>query len=205
MATSIVICADAHLAELQIQRAHILLHYSLPTSWTLFNYRYATLIGNYPIFNEERSSSSNIQRRNMSVILLDEENNKQLPRLVDFMQKHQQQVHPKIMAVAKNIRQGMEKRRQRKGVPLCEQVLEFGECDNRECTQRHCLSEKDVDNRHDLPESGEIHLSILKVSVLSIDCLVYQRSNNFTESSCFSCKGFFSHFLCGTYFTTQID
>lgn len=165
MATSIVICADDHLAELQIQRAHILLQYSLPMSWTLFNYRYATLIGNYPIFNEERDALFDISRKTMSVILLDEENNKQLPRLVDFMQKHHQQVHPKIMAAAKNIRLGMEKRRQRKCVPLCEQVLEFGECDNRECQQRHCLSEMDVDNRHDLPQNGEIRLYILKVSI----------------------------------------
>lgn len=78
IARSVVICADEHLAELQIQRAHILIQYNLPKSWTMFNRRYSTLIENYPVFNEKREE----HQHSLSVILLDEEDNIKLPRIM---------------------------------------------------------------------------------------------------------------------------
>lgn len=96
-------------------------------------------------------------------MFLDEENNKQLPRLVDFMKKHNQIVDSRIVTLTKNILLQREKYLQRKGVALCDQVLDFGECIRRECKQRHSLSREDVNDIHNLPQNGIISLYILKV------------------------------------------
>lgn len=161
-----MICSDAHLAELCVRKTHNLIHYTLATSWTSFVYRFSTLIQNYSVFNEQCSDS--FDQKTLSVVFLDEDNNTQLPRLVNFMQKHNQNVDPQIVAVANYIRLEMEKDRQRKGVALCEQVLEFGECDYRHCKYRHTLCPKDIYNVLCLPLEGEIEICILKVCFLHI-------------------------------------
>lgn len=149
------------MPELRIQKAQILIHYALPSSWTLFNYRFSTLIGNYSLFNQYCKDTLNLHSK--SVVFLDEENNKQLPRLVDFMRKHNQIVDSRIVTLTKNILLQREKYLQRKGVALCDQVLDFGECIRRECKQRHSLSREDVNDIHNLPQNGIISLYILKV------------------------------------------
>lgn len=96
------------------------------------------------------------------MILLDENNNMQLPRLVDFMHKHNQSVKEEIQAVSKRLL--IMREEQRIMNVLCPQILEFGECDESRCDYRHELTRFDVVKRSDnIPSTGEIRLHVLKV------------------------------------------
>ncbi|XP_075157458.1 uncharacterized protein LOC142230710 [Haematobia irritans] len=174
VSSQILICTDARFPELQIQNVHNLIHYSLPTSWTQFTTRFSSLSQTYDNFvckNFEQSpivatTSSPLVHANpaYSMILLDEENSLQLPRLVDFMRKHNQTIHPDILAVSKRVLVAREEMRICQGALVCPQLLEFGECDESRCDKRHELTRFDmIGENDDIPCSGEMRILILKV------------------------------------------
>lgn len=85
----ILICSDMELRQLNISNAQILIHYSLPSSWSKFCFRFSTLMGFYKDYvklNFEVESCDSKPAR--SLILLDEQNNVQLPKLIKFMTDH---------------------------------------------------------------------------------------------------------------------
>ncbi|KAM7346644.1 uncharacterized protein ACRADG_006487 isoform 2-T2 [Cochliomyia hominivorax] len=169
LSSQILICTDARFCELKIQNANNLIHYSMPTSWTRFITRFSALANtykNYIIHNFEKipvSSTSIDNKQAYSMILLDENNNLQLPRLVEFMRKHNQKVHDEILAVSKRVQVTHEEQRIVNGALLCPQLMEFGECEGR-CDKRHELTLFDVIRKRDeIPCSGEIRLHVLQV------------------------------------------
>uniref|UniRef100_A0A1I8NZG2 RNA helicase n=1 Tax=Stomoxys calcitrans TaxID=35570 RepID=A0A1I8NZG2_STOCA len=179
VSSQILICTDARFPELQVQNVHNLIHYSMPTSWTQFTTRFSALAQTYDNFvckyiedthtstvNKPINSSSSLHVGTPahSMILLDEDNSLQLPRLVDFMRKHNQYVHPDILAVSKRVLVAREEMRICKGALLCPQLLEFGECDESRCDKRHELTRFDViGEKDDIPCEGEMRILILKV------------------------------------------
>lgn len=142
----------------------------MPTSWTRFTRRFSALANTYPNYVSQNfeqipiSTANTTNKHAHSMILLDENNSLQLPRLVEFMRKHNQTVHEEILAVSKRVLIMREEQRIFNGALLCPQLLEFGECDEARCDNRHELTRFDVVSKKDgIPCSGEIRLHVLKV------------------------------------------
>lgn len=142
----------------------------MPTSWTRFTKRFSALARTYKNFvahNFEeilQSTTTLNEHYTHSLILLDENNNIQLPRLVDFMTKHNQVVQREIVTVSKRVVTTIEEQRVLNGCQLCPQLLEFGECDEARCDNRHELTRFDMKIKNDdIPRAGEIRIHLLKV------------------------------------------
>ena len=141
----------------------------MPTSWTRFTTRFSALARTYKNhvshnFEDTLLSTSSNERYAHSMILLDENNNMQLPRLVDFMIKHNQVVQGEIVTVSKRVMTSIEEQKILNGCQLCPKLLEFGECDEARCDNRHELTRFDVKNeKDDIPYAGEIRIHLLKV------------------------------------------
>uniref|UniRef100_A0A1A9W0T4 Probable ATP-dependent RNA helicase spindle-E n=1 Tax=Glossina brevipalpis TaxID=37001 RepID=A0A1A9W0T4_9MUSC len=164
VSNQILVCTDDGLPELQIQNARHLIHYSMPNSWTQFTTRFAVLVKSYDNVLTDNFRCIQNSKKNRSLILLDEHNNLQLPRLVYFMHMHHQTVHPNIQAVTKRLLNTRETQRICKGVQLCSEVLEFGECEEPRCNKRHEITSLDVVSENDdIPMHGEIRIHILKL------------------------------------------
>ncbi|XP_061388957.1 uncharacterized protein LOC133324087 [Musca vetustissima] len=178
VSSQILVCTDARFPELKIQNVYNLIHYSMPTSWTQFTTRFSALAQTYdnfvskkfeeqppqPLIAATSPRSLDATSSAHSMILLDEDNSLQLPRLVDFLRKHNQSVHSDILAVSKRVLIEREESRLCKGILLCPQLLEFGECDDTRCDKRHELTRFDIiDDRDDIPSDGELRIHILKV------------------------------------------
>lgn len=85
----ILICSDTELRQLNISNAEILIHYSLPSSWSKFCFRFSTQLGFYEDLVKVNFDTKGLTGKPArSLILLDEENNTQLPKLIKFMDNH---------------------------------------------------------------------------------------------------------------------
>lgn len=167
---NIFVCTDGALVELQIRNVENLIHYSTPTSWTQFNARFSVLVESYDNLLADTFAkilpSAHSSNRICSLILLDDDNNLQLPRLVDFMRMHQQIVRPHIQAMANHLLLTLADARVCNGVQLCPDVLDFAECDEFFCNKRHEVTSLDVvTEKDDIPMDGEIRIHILKVKL----------------------------------------
>lgn len=80
----VLITTDYPLPDLKIDNAQNIIHYSLPRTWRQFSMRFASSFAYYDnSFNEETRKKSP-----RSIVMLDENNNEQLPRLIEFLQMH---------------------------------------------------------------------------------------------------------------------
>uniref|UniRef100_A0A1B0G377 RNA helicase n=1 Tax=Glossina morsitans morsitans TaxID=37546 RepID=A0A1B0G377_GLOMM len=168
ISNQILVCTDAGLLELRIRNAQYLIHYSMPPSWTQFTTRFSVLRESYDnlLVNNFEKIVDNVHhsKKVRSLILLDEDNNQQLPRLVHFMRMHNQNVHMNILAVVKSLLKERAEARIREGVDLCSDVLEFGECDELRCDKRHEITSLDVvTEKEGIPMNGELRIHILQV------------------------------------------
>ncbi|XP_053949152.1 uncharacterized protein LOC128857417 [Anastrepha ludens] len=168
MSSRILVCADSSFPELQIQNVSHVIHYSMPTSWTKFTARFSALAQTYENYVcKNFDMLTGLDRPTArSLILLDEENSIQLPRLMDFMKKHDQLklIHADILAVSKRVLVEREEARILQGTRMCPYVLEFGECDEPRCEFRHNLTRFDAASTKDnLPKAGDMRILILKV------------------------------------------
>ncbi|XP_017480966.1 PREDICTED: putative ATP-dependent RNA helicase TDRD12 isoform X2 [Rhagoletis zephyria] len=168
ISSRIVVCADSSFTDLRIQNVSYVIHYSMPTSWTKFTARFSALAqtyDNYVSKNFDLPTGSD-RPTARSLILLDEENSIQLPRLMDFMKRHDQLrlIHADILAVSKRVLIEREEGRILQGTRMCPYVLEFGECDEARCDFRHNLTRFDAVSKKDhIPTAGDIRILILKV------------------------------------------
>nr|XP_014101558.1 putative ATP-dependent RNA helicase TDRD12 [Bactrocera oleae] len=168
MSSRILVCADSSFPELQIQNVSHVIHYSMPTSWTKFTARFSALAQTYDNYvSKNFEIPTGVDRPTArSLILLDEENSIQLPRLMDFMKKHDQLkfIHADILAVSKRVLVEREEARILHGARMCPFVLEFGECDEARCEFRHNLTRFDAVVKKDrIPTNGDMRILILKV------------------------------------------
>uniref|UniRef100_W8AL25 RNA helicase n=1 Tax=Ceratitis capitata TaxID=7213 RepID=W8AL25_CERCA len=168
MSSRILVCADSSFPELQIQNVSHVIHYSMPTSWTKFTARFSALAQTYENYVSKNFEMPTGVDRPIarSLILLDEENSIQLPRLMDFMKKHDQLkfIHSDILTVSKRVLVEREETRILQGTRMCPYVLEFGECDEPRCEFRHNLTRFDaVAKKDNIPDAGDIRILVLKV------------------------------------------
>ncbi|XP_055532468.1 putative ATP-dependent RNA helicase SoYb [Wyeomyia smithii] len=159
----IMVCYDGVLPDLDINKVQHIIHFSLPKSWTMFARRFACSFGYYE--DPLREQANNGQHKPASsLILLDENNNEQLPKLVEFLRIHNQEVSEPIMKLTNNIRIQQEEKKLAIGNPIdfCSQVLDFGKCRITGCTKRHVFTTRDL-SLGILPSSGIVKLKIYNI------------------------------------------
>ncbi|XP_033160260.1 putative ATP-dependent RNA helicase BoYb [Drosophila mauritiana] len=153
----ILLCTD-NCPELDIRDAHTIIHHSMSRSWRNFKLRHLKISDN--LCNMVEPSANIVKRPLHSLVLLDDNNHRQLPRLVDFLQLHQE-VDYHLVEVAKRIRQELGKARNDQH-QLCDQILVLGKCYDPVCESRHHVSH--IDRRPDyLPASGDVKVQLVKV------------------------------------------
>uniref|UniRef100_A0A182WFB6 RNA helicase n=1 Tax=Anopheles minimus TaxID=112268 RepID=A0A182WFB6_9DIPT len=161
----VFVCSDEVLGDLKITKAQHIIHYSLPSTWSTFTRRYACSFEYYecPYLSCE---SKREKGKPSSLVLLNENNNQELPRLVDFLELHMPKVSEKLLTYAKRIRSIHESTKIAEGRAvsmLCTHVLGLGVCRNiRNCVYRHALTPDDLATAI-LPTSGKIKLKICHI------------------------------------------
>ncbi|XP_065084825.1 putative ATP-dependent RNA helicase SoYb [Ochlerotatus camptorhynchus] len=156
----VMICSDAVIPDLEISKAQHIIHFSLPSSWTMFTRRFACSFGYYrDPFHEDENE---LRKPASSMVVLDENNNEQLPKLVEFLKIHHHEVAEPIVKLANNIRIQQEEQKLAEGnhVDFCSQVLEFGKCRTAGCMKRHLFTTRDLSYGDVVPSSGIIKLKI---------------------------------------------
>ncbi|XP_052889256.1 putative ATP-dependent RNA helicase TDRD12 [Anopheles moucheti] len=161
----VFVCSDEVLGDLKITKAQHIIHYSLPSTWSTFTRRYACSFEYYesPYLSCE---SKEAKGKPSSLVLLNENNNQELPRLVDFLELHLSKVSEKLLNYAKRIRSIHESTRISDGRAvsmLCTHVLGLAVCRSiRNCVFRHALTPDDVATET-VPINGKIRLKICHV------------------------------------------
>lgn len=95
------------------------------------------------------------------MVYLDEMNNQQLPRLVDFLQKHQR-VDERIVLLARGIRDQLQCAKSNEPA-LCDLLLSLGQCIDTQCEQRHQLLPHDRQLPQHVPAQGDVKLQLVRV------------------------------------------
>ncbi|XP_016986933.1 putative ATP-dependent RNA helicase BoYb [Drosophila rhopaloa] len=153
----ILLCTD-NCPELIIRDAHTLIHHGMSISWSKFKMRHLMLSGN--LSNSLAAEVGPVKVSLHSLVLMDDSNHRELPRLVDFLQLHQE-VDPGVVALAKRIRQEMDKARSEQKT-LCSQILVLGKCYDSVCENRHHVTHSD--RRPDyIPASGDVKVKLVQV------------------------------------------
>lgn len=83
---SIMLTIDRCLLELvnKIKTVEILIHFSLPSNWSKFSRRFATMNNSFL-----KVVTGDTAERPATIVLLDERNAKEIPRLIDFVETRQ--------------------------------------------------------------------------------------------------------------------
>ncbi|KAH8354864.1 hypothetical protein KR084_012638, partial [Drosophila pseudotakahashii] len=153
----ILLCTD-NCPELVVRDAHTLIHYSMSQSWSKFKMRHLMVSDN--LCNSLAATVDPVKVPLHSLVLLDDNNQRELPRLVNFLQLHQE-VDPAVVAVAKRIRQEMAKAK-RDQSSLCSQILVLGKCYDPVCGDRHHVAHFDRPAGH-MPASGDVKVQLVQV------------------------------------------
>lgn len=80
---SLLLITDEILKSFNVDCVEILIHYSLPSTWTEFSRRFGACIGFYNSY--VRIEPFNSKNKPSTIVLLDEKNVQEIPRLIDFI------------------------------------------------------------------------------------------------------------------------
>ncbi|XP_030378075.1 putative ATP-dependent RNA helicase BoYb [Scaptodrosophila lebanonensis] len=156
---AVLICTGC-CPDINLRGVHTIIHYEVSESYSMFKERHLLFLHNcknplYPF--KSKTSGLSLQ----SVVLLDESNNEQLPRLVDFMRRHKYTLDECVVQLSNRIQN--EKQRKKDNEPaLCTHLMTHGVCDNVQCEWRHELREYD-NLPANLPNDGDIKVDIVRV------------------------------------------
>lgn len=131
----------------------------MPGTWSTFSKRFSAMSNHFEDFvaNTEESVRRTVP---YSLILLDESNNEQLPRLVEFMQEHGTPIDPILLRMVAILRGKIEENRLQNHVPFCTKMLLLGRCNTiNACPMRHTLIAADR-SRSMIPRSGHIKFDL---------------------------------------------
>ncbi|GAB0096442.1 hypothetical protein DMENIID0001_119520 [Sergentomyia squamirostris] len=159
----VILCTDACLIDINVHNIECLIHFSLPDKWSIFDRRFVVCFEYY----EDQVSGECRSKSPVSVtILLDQDNNVQLPKLVNFMKTRfgDVEIVPEILQCANVVLHRREEAKIGENIPLCSAMLEFGECKIRslDCGYRHVFDKSDAPSEL-LPKKGYVRLRILSV------------------------------------------
>ncbi|KAH8290662.1 hypothetical protein KR054_004816 [Drosophila jambulina] len=154
----ILLCTD-NCPELTIRHAHTLIHYGMSSTWSKFKMRHLAISGN--LNNRLSPAKRKSEAVSLhSLVLLDYENQKQLPRLVDFLKQHQK-VDANVDELVTKVRQDMEKESGNLNA-ICRQIMVKGSCFDPVCNERHHVT--DLDRCHaSVPTKGDVKVKLVRV------------------------------------------
>lgn len=152
----ILICCDGNLNHLNVTDAHHLVHYSLPHLFSMFCKRFSVLNDNYPSIFKTENESVKIK------VFLEDTNVEQLPKILNFIKRCTDNVPESLGKICENILHEKDAIKAKNLVPICCNLLEYGECpDFWNCQERHAVF-KDCDEPKDwMPKNGVITFNIL--------------------------------------------
>ncbi|KAL7741905.1 hypothetical protein ACLKA6_012119 [Drosophila palustris] len=165
--------------ELPIRNFELLVHYSLPSAWTKFSYRFHAIIdsiGNCLVPQDKK------QKDILSYVMLDENGSYELLRLAQFLKAHDIKLDKHIDQMVASCRRETDRNR-----VLCPQMLSRGECSQKLCNKRHFTIDEDFQRSNCemwQPETvvrcklikihNPVHFAVLAESYKSIDCESWQ-------------------------------
>ncbi|KRF77971.1 putative ATP-dependent RNA helicase SoYb isoform X2 [Drosophila virilis] len=114
--------------QLPVGNFELMVHYSLPESWSKFSYRFHAVSDNISNCLVPQNFKQNV----VSCVMLDESNSYELPRLVQFLDAHDIELGEHILQMVASCRQLTDQSRQ-----FCTQMLSSGECEQLYCSKRH--------------------------------------------------------------------
>ena len=79
----ILVAVDYVLHELKVNKIQFMIHYSLPDKWSCFCFRFSLFFQFF--FKQLHNVKNDNVNISKSIIILDEDDNKHIPKLIDFM------------------------------------------------------------------------------------------------------------------------
>ncbi|GLV41459.1 Brother of Yb [Carabus blaptoides fortunei] len=159
----VVVCTDDILStSLYLVDASIVIHYSLPSSWTQFAFRFSTCIDNYKSpFITTNAPTCKVH------IFVDESNSSQFVKMIQLLKRMGCNLTENILSLYEQYLNQLETAKINAGIELCKRIKMSGICRiGTNCTGRHMLStELDLENR--LPKSGIIKMKLLHVDAVT--------------------------------------
>ncbi|KAJ8919836.1 hypothetical protein NQ315_006365 [Exocentrus adspersus] len=158
---TVLVCTDFILnSMLTVTSASLLIHFSLPHSWTQFVKRFACLLENC----HSPLSTKNTHVKCQSVVLCDEECEAQMFKFFKFINSTElsSQLPDKVKNFSEELEKVSEEKKLKTRVGLCETLKLFGMCPTYYCPARHTLN-KDLDISDSLPQSGRVKFKIVNI------------------------------------------
>ena len=161
---SLIVVLDNVIPQITLNSVQYLYHFSLPSTWTMFSYRFTVSYDYYLKYLESTDETSDLVPR--TTILLDDDNLNEIPRLIEFMLTHRLAEIPKnIIELVEKICYEREriKRDCKSGsfATLCPNIFQFGECAKQgSCSYRHVFTLEDEAVPH-LPNTAQIKFQLV--------------------------------------------
>ncbi|XP_070491814.1 putative ATP-dependent RNA helicase TDRD12 [Chironomus tepperi] len=160
---TILLIHDSILTRKTIESIQILIHYSLPETWSAFSRRFALSLDYYKFYKDLPLKNKENQPR--AIINMDENNVNEIPRIINFLSDRRlvQQIPAHIQNEAQRIKNDIEKAKTDADnefiVPLCSNILKFASCSRNKCTLRHAFIPDDEPKF--IPLSGKIKFKLI--------------------------------------------
>ncbi|KAF5288060.1 hypothetical protein FQR65_LT12110 [Abscondita terminalis] len=146
--------------SINITNAVLLVHYSLPTTWTQFVDRFRCLIDNY--VSPLTKNISEEWTRCKVHIFVDESCSKQFPKIVQVMQRLGAVLPQNFQKYYENVLRNNEDAKIHAKTKMCNRLKLLGRCESVYCRSRHYLS-KNLDYVGNLPKNGVVKFKIVHV------------------------------------------
>ncbi|XP_034099476.2 putative ATP-dependent RNA helicase SoYb [Drosophila albomicans] len=131
--------ADQHSALLPIKNFGLLIHYSMPASWSKFSMRFHAIIDNIGNILAPQDECLDTT----SYMMLDESNTYELLRLAQFLTAHNIKLDEQMQQMVASCRQLTDQKR-----IFCHRMLNRGECVEKACNMRHFPVEGELQRGH---------------------------------------------------------
>ncbi|XP_057658542.1 putative ATP-dependent RNA helicase TDRD12 [Diorhabda carinulata] len=176
---SVLICSDFVLNTfLNITCAEVLIHYSLPSTWTKFIKRFICLLENC----KSPLVTKSVKYFAKTIIMYDGIRNEPLKKFLNYVASTDLKKHIPLtlQKYSENLKKAEEEEKLKEDICLCANLKLFGYCKKIECPQRHILN-SDSDVSQHFPKSGKIKfkiVNIIDVSVFTIKLLQHVDNDN---------------------------
>ncbi|XP_072937655.1 putative ATP-dependent RNA helicase TDRD12 [Epargyreus clarus] len=156
MMAPVLICCDSNLYHMNVLDANYLVQYSMPSLFSTFCRRFATLNESYP-------SIFKTNDRDIKILILLEENNvEQFPKIINFVKRCSANVPDYIDGICQTVLVEKDARKAENFAPLCNNLLTLGYCmDLYNCRSRHTVHKSFDKPKHWVPTSGVVTFEIL--------------------------------------------
>ncbi|KAH1014972.1 putative ATP-dependent RNA helicase TDRD12 [Dendroctonus ponderosae] len=157
---SVLLCTDDIYNIITITNAHMLIHFSLPYSWSQFIRRFSCLLENIqsPLDTKERKIEIS------SFVLIDENCEARMSKFRNFIKIAglEKALPEEIQAYFQGLENQEQNNRADRNLELCGTIKLFGKCESLHCKNRHVLR-KDLDISDLLPQNGILKFKIVKM------------------------------------------